>query len=127
MSWALGGLVAGDPLDKRARERLTCIDSKLVLSRRSMRRLKVAGGSQLGEQRCLCLLVSLLPSGRLVALRPSCTLQTTTSTVCSTPYLETMVPQESNRCIDLSARLHGHKARSRKTWISCLQLQVLNP
>lgn len=47
--------------------------------------------------------------------------------VHSTPYLETMVPQESTGCIDLSARLHGLVARSRKTWISCLRLQVLNP
>lgn len=43
-----------------------------------MRGLEVAGGSQLGEQQCLCLLVSLLPSVRFVALRPSRTLQTTT-------------------------------------------------
>lgn len=45
------------------RERLTGIDySKLVLSRRGMRRLSVAGGSQLGEeqQQCLCLLVLFL-------------------------------------------------------------------
>lgn len=49
-SWALGGLVAGDPLDKRAREAHLASNSKLVLSRRGMRRLSVAGGSQLGEQ-----------------------------------------------------------------------------
>lgn len=49
----------------------------------------MAGGSQLGEQRqqrqqqCLCLLVLLLASLRFVALRPSCTLQTTTIVPCA--------------------------------------------
>lgn len=79
---------------------------------------------------CVCLLVScspLFPSVRLVVLHPSCTLQTTAPAVGSTPYLEAMVPQVSTGSIDLSARLHGLVARSRKTRISCLQLQVLNP
>lgn len=47
--------------------------------------------------------------------------------VYSTRCLEAMVPQESTGCTDLSARLHGLVAGCCKTWISCLQLQVLNP
>lgn len=104
------------------RGRLAHIDSKLVSSRRGVRAVDVAGGSQLGEtgeQQCLfCVVLCLLVPSPLVpedAFRCSVgnrSFLNTADYCCCAPYRETKVPRFMRDCIDLSARLRGLVSRS---------------